>query len=39
MPARYVIAPDGRIVFASVHPDHTRRSDPGEALAALRLLA
>ncbi len=38
MPARYVIAQDGRVAFASVHPDHTRRSDPEEALAAVRSL-
>jgi hypothetical protein len=28
MPARYVIAQDGTIVYAEVNPDYTRRPDP-----------
>ena len=35
LPARYVIGRDGRILFRSVHADHTRRSEPVEALIAL----
>lgn len=35
MPARYVIGRDGRVLFRSVHADHTRRSEPVEALIAL----
>jgi len=36
MPARYVIAPDGSIVYAEVNPDYTRRPDPSEMLPAIR---
>lgn len=36
MPARYVIAPDGEIVYAEVNPDYTRRPEPGELLPAIR---
>ncbi len=36
MPARYVIAQDGTIVYAEVNPDYTRRPDPEELLPALR---
>jgi len=36
MPARYVIAPDGTIVYAEVNPDYTRRPDPSEMLPAIR---
>ena len=36
MPARYVIAPDGNIVYAEVNPDYTRRPDPSEMLPAIR---
>ena len=35
MPARYVIAPNGSIVYAEVSPDYTRRPDPSELLPAL----
>ena len=36
MPARYVIAPDGTIVYAEVNPDYTRRPDPSQMLPAIR---
>lgn len=36
MPARYVIAQDGTIVYAEVNPDYTQRPDPEELLPALR---
>ncbi|OOG49117.1 peroxiredoxin-like family protein [Rhodanobacter sp. C01] len=36
MPARYVIAPDGTIVYAEVNPDYTRRPDPEGLLPAIR---
>lgn len=36
MPARYVIARDGTIVYAEVNPDYTQRPDPEELLPALR---
>ncbi|ALM86012.1 peroxiredoxin-like family protein [Bordetella sp. N] len=39
MPARYVIAPDGTIVYAEVNPDYTRRPDPAEMLPAIRKAA
>ncbi|MFC4278963.1 peroxiredoxin-like family protein [Achromobacter aloeverae] len=39
MPARYVIAPDGTIVYAEVNPDYTRRPDPSEMLPAIRKAA
>lgn len=32
MPARYVIAPDGVIVYAEVNPDYTRRPEPSDML-------
>lgn len=35
MPARYVIAPDGTIVYAEVNPDYTRRPEPEELLPAI----
>jgi peroxiredoxin len=35
MPARYVVAPDGTIAYAEVHPDYTRRPDPSELLPVL----
>ena len=35
MPARYVIAPDGVIVYAEVNPDYTRRPDPSDMLPAI----
>ena len=39
MPARYVIATDGTIVYAEVNPDYTRRPEPGDMLPALDRLA
>ena len=36
MPARYVIARDGTIVYAEVNPDYTQRPDPAELLPSLR---
>jgi peroxiredoxin len=36
MPARYVIAPNGYIVYAEVNPDYTRRPEPEELLPALK---
>lgn len=39
MPARYVIAQSGEIVYAEVNPDYTRRPEPSDLLPALRSLA
>jgi peroxiredoxin len=39
MPARYVIDAGGTIRSARVHPDYTRRPEPAETVAALRMLA
>lgn len=39
MPARYVIAQDGTILYAEVNPDYTRRPDPEDMLPALRRAA
>ena len=36
MPARYVIAQDGTIVYAEVNPDYTQRPEPEAMLPALR---
>lgn len=36
MPARFVIAPDGTILYAEVNPDYTRRPEPEEMLPALQ---
>jgi peroxiredoxin len=36
MPARYVIAPDGTILYADVNPDYTCRPEPADTLPALR---
>ncbi len=36
MPARYVIARDGTIVYAEVNPDYTLRPEPAAMLPALR---
>ncbi|MCE4555606.1 peroxiredoxin-like family protein [Pelomonas cellulosilytica] len=36
MPARYVIAPDGAIVYAEVNADYTRRPEPHDLLPAIR---
>ena len=38
MPARYVIARDGTIVYAEVNPDYTQRPDPSELLPVLERL-
>jgi peroxiredoxin len=35
MPARFVIAPDGMIVYAEVNPDYTRRPEPEELFPVL----
>lgn len=35
MPGRYVIAPDGTILYAEVNPDYTRRPEPEDMLPAL----
>jgi hypothetical protein len=35
MPARYVIGPEGRIAYAEINPDHTRRPEPMDALPIL----
>ena len=36
MPARYVIARDGTIVYAEVNPDYTQRPEPSDMIPALR---
>jgi peroxiredoxin len=36
MPARYVIAQDGTILYAEVNPDYTHRPEPSDMLPALR---
>ncbi len=36
MPARYVIAQDGTILYAEVNPDYTRRPEPEDMLPAIR---
>jgi peroxiredoxin len=36
MPGRFVIAPDGTIVYAEVNPDYTIRPEPEAMLAALK---
>lgn len=38
MPARFVVAPDGVIVYAEVSPDYTRRPDPTDLLPVLERL-
>lgn len=38
MPARYVIDRQGRIVYADINPDYTRRPDPSELLPVLDTL-
>lgn len=35
MPARFVIAPDGTIIYAEVNPDYTQRPEPKEMFPAL----
>ena len=39
MPARYVVAQDGTILYAEVNPDYTRRPEPEDMLPALRRAA
>ena len=39
MPARYVVAPDGTILYAEVNPDYTRRPEPEDMLPAIRRAA
>ena len=39
MPARFVIGQDGRIVYAEVNPDYTRRPDPEELIPVLKSIA
>jgi peroxiredoxin len=39
MPARYVIGPDGTILYAEVNPDYTRRPEPEDMLPVLRARA
>lgn len=39
MPARYVIAQDGKIVYAEVSADYTQRPDPSEMMPALEAQA
>lgn len=39
MPARYIIARNGTVVYAEVNPDYTRRPDPELMLPALRQAA
>ncbi|WP_454832539.1 peroxiredoxin-like family protein [Pseudoxanthomonas wuyuanensis] len=39
MPARYVIAQDGTIVYAEVNPDYTRRPDPSDMLPVIERVA
>ncbi|MGK9171348.1 AhpC/TSA family protein [Inquilinus limosus] len=39
MPARYVIAQDGTILYAEINPDYTRRPEPEDMLPALRQAA
>ncbi|GLH76616.1 peroxiredoxin [Bradyrhizobium sp. SSBR45G] len=36
MPARYIIGQNGRILYAEVNPDYTRRPEPEDMLPALR---
>ena len=38
MPARFVIGRDGKILYAEVNPDYTRRPDPAELIPALQKL-
>lgn len=39
MPGRFVIAPDGTIVYAEVNPDYTKRPEPEDMQPALRRAA
>lgn len=38
IPATYVVATDGTIVFAFADPDYTRRAEPNDVIASLRRL-
>jgi peroxiredoxin len=38
MPARFVIGRDGKILYAEVNPDYTRRPDLEELIPALQKL-
>ena len=38
MPARYVVASDGTVVYAEVNPDYTVRPDPSELIPTLKQL-
>jgi peroxiredoxin len=35
MPARYVIGPDGRVAYAEINPDYTRRPEPSDVFPIL----
>jgi len=39
LPARYIVATDGTIRHARVHPDYTTRPEPAETVKALRELS
>ena len=39
MPGRFVIAPDGTIIYAEVNPDYTKRPEPEDMLPTLRRAA
>lgn len=39
MPARFIIAQDGTILYAEINPDYTQRPDPADMLPALRQAA
>lgn len=39
VPATFVIDQDGKVVFAHVDPDYTKRAEPGEVLKAVKGLA
>lgn len=39
VPATYVIAPDGTVVWRFAHPDHTKRAEPDDVLSARALSA
>lgn len=39
IPARYIVDRDGRIRYARVDPDYTRRPEPAETVAALRRMS
>jgi len=39
MPARFVIAQDGTILYSEVNPDYTHRTDPGDMIPVLQRAA